>query len=354
MASGMSGSTEKSGNRYLLPAAVIVVLLVVAVAAGVYLTKGPSSSTSTSSSITGTGTGTVVNIVAAENFWGSLVSQVAGVHGNVTSIVSDPNTDPHSYEANPANAKAVANAKLVIINGMQYDTWASQLINASNTPGQIVLNAQQIVGLPETAATYANINPHLWYSPYYVNDTVHAMYKALVKIDPADTSYYTSQYSALNSSLYQDYMKAEQQMRAEYGGTNPVVTQQVLRNYTGGVDIAATESIVQFFANATGLNIVTPVSFMFAVAAGNDPSPASIATFEQQLMQGNQSLRCLEYNVQTVMPITQTIKAEAAQYQIPIAQVSETVQPPNLPFQNWMQGEVANLQNCLNAEALGQ
>ena len=85
-----------------------------------------------------------------------------------------------------------------------------------------------------------------------------------------------------------------------------------------------------------------------------DVSPAAIATFEQELTEGNQSLRCLEYNVQTVMPITQTIKAEAAQYQIPIADVSETVQPPTLSFQVWQQGEVAQLQNCLNAEALGQ
>ncbi len=340
-------------NRYVIPAVVVIVILVVAVTAGLYLTtQHPATSSSTSSPSTGASS-TVINIVAAENFWGSLVSQLAGVHGNVTSIVSDPNVDPHTYEANPADAIAIANAQLVIINGMQYDTWASQLINASDTPGQVVLDAQRIVGLPDTPATYANINPHLWYSPWYVNDTVHAMYNALVKIDPTDEAYYNANYASLNSSLYQTYMKQEDAMRAEYGGSSSTVVQDVLRQYSGNVTIEATESIVQFFANATGLNIATPVSFMFAVAEGNDPSPAAIATMEQQLSAGNSSIRCLEYNIQTVMPITQTIKQVATQYQIPIADVSETVQPPSLTFQAWQGGEVAQLQNCLNSIALG-
>ncbi len=164
---------------------------------------------------------------------------------------------------------------------MDYDTWASLLINASNTPGQVVLDAQQVVGLTE--AQIATVNPHLWYSPWYVNDTVHAMYNALVKIDPTDTAYFNANYASLNSSLYQDYMQAEQQLRAQYGGNSSVVVGGVLRDYSGGINITATESIVQFLANATGLNIITPVSFMFAVAEGNDPAPADIATFQQQL-----------------------------------------------------------------------
>lgn len=346
-------------SRYVIPAIVVVVILVVAAAAGLYLAIQHSQSSTmsiastTSSSTTGTSSGPMINIVAAENFWGSLVSQLAGTHGNITSIVSDPNTDPHQYEANAADAKAIANAQLVIINGMQYDTWASLLINASDTPGQIVLDAQQVVGLPDTPATYANINPHLWYSPWYVNDTVHAMYNALVKIDPTDEAYFNANYVSLNSSLYQTYMKVEDSMRVQYGGSSSTVVQDVLRQYSGNVTIEATESIVQFFANATGLNIATPVSFMFAVAEGNDPSPSAIATMEQQLSAGNQTIRCLEYNIQTVMPITQTIKQVATQYQIPIADVSETVQPPGLTFQAWQGGEVAQLQNCLNSIALG-
>ncbi len=340
-------------NSYVIAAVVVIIILVAGVAVGLYITSKSSTSTTVGTTDTSVATGSSkpIQIVAAENFWGSLVSQLAGVHGNVTSIVSDPNTDPHEYQSNPADAIAIANAQLVIINGMDYDTWASLLINASNTPGQVVLDAQQIVGL--TDAQIATVNPHLWYSPWYVNDTVHAMYNALVKIDPTDTAYFTANYASLNASLYQDYMQAEQQMRVHYGGNSSTVVGGVLRDYSGGVNISATESIVQFLANATGLNILTPVPFMFAVAEGNDPAPADIATFEQQLSLGNESDSCLVYNIQTVMPVTQQMKVVASQYEIPITFVSETVQPTYLTFQAWQEGEVAGLQNCLNSIALG-
>ncbi len=343
-----------------MPAVAVIVILVLAVGAGLYLTRGSASTVTSTvtasggSSSANTGSKTVINIVAAENFWGNLISQLAGVHGNVTSIVSDPNTDPHDYQSNPADAKAIANAQLVIINGMNYDTWAQSLINASNTPGQTVLNAQQVVGIksPDQTQTIngvtSTLNPHLWYSPFFVNDTVHAMYNALAKIDPTDTSYFNSNYANLNYSLYHVYMQLEEQIKAQWGGTP--YGDGTAKN---GTSIAATESIVIYMANATGLNIITPQPFMKAIAEGDDPSPQDVATFENQLAGGNATVACLVYNIQTLTPITQQLKTEATQYEIPVTFVSETLQPPTLPFQNWMQGEVAGLQNCLNAQALG-
>ena len=136
--------------------------------------KPTTSSTTSSSGVTGiagvTGTASsngVIQIVAAENFWGSLVSQLGGTHVNVTSIVTDPNADPHEYESNAADAIAIANAQFVIINGAGYDTWASQLIAASDSSNQVVLNVQELINQTIDA------NPHFWYSPYYVNDTVN-------------------------------------------------------------------------------------------------------------------------------------------------------------------------------------
>ena len=137
----------------------------------------------------------MIQVVAAENFWGSLISQLGGTRVNVLSIVTDPNADPHEYESNAANAIAIANASLVIVNGAGYDTWALQLIAASNTPHQVVLNVQELISQTIGA------NPHFWYSPTYVNETVKAMYQDLVSIDPSHTSYYTQQYAALNASL---------------------------------------------------------------------------------------------------------------------------------------------------------
>jgi zinc/manganese transport system substrate-binding protein len=250
----------------------------------------------------------------------------------VTSIVTDPNTDPHEYESNTANARAISSACFVIVNGAGYDNWALNLIAASNTPHQTVLNVQETLGQPVDA------NPHFWYSPYYVNTTIRAMYKDLVSIDPANSGYYKQQYSALNSSLWTSYMKQELLIKQQFSG----------------VPVASTESIFVYMANATGLHIVTPPEFMKAVAEGNDPSAQDVATFENQLNEGNATIRVLVYNEQTVTPLTQSLLTLAAKNEIPYIRISETVQPPNFTFQAWMQGEVGQLQNALNAAALGK
>ena len=312
-------------QRAILAAAAVIGLVAVGGAyAAINLTPPPASTCSTS--------GGAIQVVAGENFWGSLVSQIGGRHVNVTSIVTDPNTDPHEYESDASDARAIANACLVIVNGAGYDTWALNEIAASNTPHQTVLNVQLLLGQPVDA------NPHFWYSPYYVNTTVRAMYKDLVAIDPADSAYYKQQYANLNSSLWTSYMKQELIIRQEFAGT----------------PVASTESIFVYMANATGLKIITPPSFMEAVAEGNDPSAQDVATFQNQLNGGNTTVRVLVYNEQTVTPLTQSLLALAAKNEIPYIRISETIQPPNYTFQAWMQGEVGELQDALNAAALGQ
>jgi zinc/manganese transport system substrate-binding protein len=323
---------KKQRSKYLVPAMVVVVLLILGTVAGVYLsTRSPTTSSSGAGSSTTSESSTVIQVVAAENFWGSLVSQLGGAHVNVTSIISDPNIDPHEYESNPTNAIALTNAQFIIVNGAGYDTWALDIIAAENTPSQVVLNVQELINQSVDA------NPHFWYSPYYVNDTVAAMYKDLVKIDPVDISYFRQQYVTLNASLWQSYMSQEVYIKEHYSG----------------VPVASTESIFVYMANATGLDVVSPAPFMNAVAEGNDPPAQSVAQFETLLQGGNSSVRVLVYNEQTVTPLTQNIKAEAAQYQIPTIGVTETIQPPNATFQAWMQGELYSLTNALNAQALG-
>ena len=185
---------------YVIIATVLVVLIVAGTFTGIYLSKH-STSTASSNGLTVPGvTGTassngVIQIVAAENFWGSLVSQLGGTKVNVTSIVTDPNADPHEYESSAADAIKIANAQFVIVNGAGYDIWASQLIAASASSNQVVLNVQEFINQTVDA------NPHFWYSPYYVNDTVGEMYKILCAIEPSATSYFTQQYTALKASL---------------------------------------------------------------------------------------------------------------------------------------------------------
>ena len=306
---------------YVIIAIVLAALIVSAAFAGISLLNSTTSSTANS--------GGVIHVVAAENFWGSLITQLGGTRVSVTSIVSDPNADPHEYESNTANAIAIANAQLVIVNGAGYDTWAQQLIAASNTPHQVVLNVQELINQTDDA------NPHFWYSPTYVNETVKAMYQDLVSIDPSHASYYTQQYDALKASL------------AVYDGRIAEIKQQF-----GGVKVASTESIFVYLANASGLDLVSPPAFMGAVSEGNDPPAQSIVQFDQLITNG--TVKVLVYNAQTVTPLTQSTKALASQHNIPIVPVTETIQPPDVSFQVWMNAQLIILQNALNQQALGK
>lgn len=308
----------------VIAAAVAAILVIVG---GIYV--GLNSFSPPISSCAGSGT---IQVVAGENFWGSLVAQLGGTHVNVTSIVSDPNTDPHSYESSVASARAFSNACFVIINGANYDVWASNLIAAAGSTDQTVLDVQQVLGQPVEA------NPHFWYSPVFVNATVKAMYNDLLKIDPANSAYYRQQYGSLNSSLWTSFMEQDAMIKHQFSG----------------VTVASTESIFLYMANATGLKVITPPQFMKAVSEGNDPSAQDIATFQNQLNGGNGTVHLLVYNVQTITPLTQSLLSLAAKNQIPVVRISETIQPPDLTFQAWMHGQTAQLENALKAAPLGK
>lgn len=300
--------------------AIVVGVAVLAAAIGFAVLESAPPSTSSSN---------VIQVVAAENFWGSLIAQLGGTHVSVLSIVSDPNADPHEYEANASDARAIANAQLVIENGEGYDDWCSQLVAASNTPGQVVLNVQNTLGVASGG------NPHFWYNPNYVNLTVHQMYSDLVAIAPSDTSYFQQQYANLNASLGQLYGEAA-----------------AIREHFAGTEVASTESIFVYLANFTDLDLISPPAFMEAVSEGNDPPAQSVVQFEDQLESGNVSV--LVYNAQTVTPITTEMKSIAQSNNVTVVAVTETIQPPNVSFQNWMYAEYIGLYNALNAKTLGQ
>lgn len=270
-----------------------------------------------------------IDVVAAENTWGSLAVQLGGNRVHVVSIVSDPNADPHEYESNPTDARDFAEARYVIVNGAGYDHWAEQLLGAEAVPGRKVLDVARLLGKNSAA------NPHFWYGPGYVSrviDRITADYGAL---DPADRGYFAARHAALEAAF-----------RPE----RAVLT--YLQTHFSGVPIAATESIVAYLAQYVHLRLVTPDAFMQAVAEGNDPPAQSVAIFYQQV--AAKAFRMLIYNVQTVTPLTTNLKAAAAQADIPVVGVSETIQPPIDSFEQWMTGQLSGLSNALNAQALGQ
>jgi len=275
-----------------------------------------------------------IQVVAAENFWGSLVSQLGGNQTSVLSIVTDPNADPHEYEANASDARAIANAQFVIVNGVGYDDWAVQIIAAEGSSGQTILNVGQLNGVTVGGGDVSG-NPHMWYNPIYVNNTVAAMFSDLNSIRPSASSYFQSNYAAMNVTLGQLYGRAAE-----------------IRNQFAGAVVAATEDIFVYLANFTHLDLVSPPEFMQAVAEGNDPPTQSVVEFQCQLESGK--VRVLVYNQQTVTPITTNMKSIAAANNVTIVGVTETIQPQDVSFQTWMGSELIALQNALNANALGQ
>jgi zinc/manganese transport system substrate-binding protein len=301
-----------------------------------------NATTLTNGPLAGVPVGTTIQVVAGENFWGSLVSQLGGNLTHVISIVSNPNTDPHDYEANASDAAAIANANFVILNGVGYDDWGNQLIAASNTPGQEVLTVGVLNGVSVSGGIVTG-NPHQWYNPLYVNHTLLAMYSDLVALQPASKVTFQQNFANLNSSagggaggisLDQLYSRAN----------------QIKRDFAGTV-VVSTESIFVYLANYTGLDLISPPAFMEAIAEGNDPPASSVAQFECQIEGGY--VKVLVYNIQTVTPITSTLEGLAGESNVTVTYVSETIQPPDTSFQVWMFGEYDNLIDALNASALG-
>lgn len=308
--------------------ATVMIIVVVLTSNNIFQQQNTQSTAIPSASQSST---SKIQIVAAENFWGSLVSQLGGTRVQVLSVVSDPNADPHEYESNSADAQAIATANFIIVNGGGYDDWALKIIAASNNPNQKVLNVANLLGKKN------GDNPHFWYDPAYVNKTVNKMYSDLVSIDPTNVAYYVQQYANLNASLGQ-YNNRINEIKQQFHGTR----------------VASTENIFVYVANATGLDLVSPPEFMEAVAEGNDPPAQSVVQFQQQLQGQGGNVAILVYNEQTVTPLTQSVKALATKEGIPIVGVTETIQPPDASFQDWMNGELLSLQNALNAQTLGK
>jgi len=310
----------------ILVAVVAVIAIVAGATAEVVTSSAPSKPDRSS--------GAPIPVVAAENFWGSLVTQLGGTQTSVTSIVTDPNTDPHEYEANTTDAVLITNAQLVIVNGVGYDDWALKLIQADGDTNQVVLNVGDLNNVSVTGGIVTG-NPHMWYNPVYVNRTVAAMYSDLAAIRPSERGYFSANYATLNASF-----------GTLYSGANQI------KNQFADTEVASTESIFVYLANYTDLDLVSPPGFMMAIAEGNDPPTQSVVEFQNQLESGD--VKVLVYNEQTVTPITTNMKAIAAQYNVTEIGITETIQPPNVSFQTWMGAEYLELYNALNANTLGQ
>jgi zinc/manganese transport system substrate-binding protein len=275
------------------------------------------------SSVPGGSSGTI-NVIAAENFWGNIALQLGGAKVSVQSVVTDPNTDPHEYESSANDARAFAEAKLVILNGAGYDDWGKKLIAANQAAGRQVLNLADLLGKK------VGDNPHFWYNPDYVvkvADSITATYKA---IDSSGAGYFDQRRADFATAL-QPYTVEIATIKQKYSGT----------------PVGATESIFVYMAAALGVNLTTPVEFMDAVAEGNDPPASAVVEFQNQIS-GNQ-IKVLVFNVQTSTAVTTNIKALAASHHEPSLGVSETLLPENVTFQDWQLKQLKSLEAALSS-----
>jgi zinc/manganese transport system substrate-binding protein len=275
----------------------------------------------------GSSSPTAISVVAAENFYGDITRQLGGSHVSVTSILSDPNVDPHLYESNVQTAEAVSKAQLVIENGLGYDTWMDQLLAASPKPGRIVLVAGNIANHKLTD------NPHVWYGFDNVTTIAQAITGALKKLDNNDASTFDNNLAAFNQSL----MPLEQKI-------------STINSKYAGTPVALTETIYLYQSTPEGLDVLTPFEFEKAIAEGNEPPADTVTITNDQITR--KQVKVLIYNVQTITPITTNLQNEARSLNIPIVPVSETM-PPAKTYQTWMMDQLNTLEQAL-ATATGK
>jgi zinc/manganese transport system substrate-binding protein len=264
----------------------------------------------------------VIQVVAAENFWGSIAAQIGGRHVHVTSIITSPSADPHSYEPNAVDGRAIAAAQLVIENGIGYDTWAARLVAATQGQ-QIVLNVGTVLGIPAMG------NPHRWYNPNDVQAVIAAMVTDFSRADPADRAYFRHQKHQFDTVALRQYDRLIRAIRARYSG----------------MPVGASESIFAMLAPALGLRLITPSSFLKAITEGTDVTAADKLTIDNQIR--HHLIKVYIYNRQNVTPDVQAQLAEAKAQHIPTATITETLVPATATYEAWQARELRGIQAAL-------
>ncbi len=266
-----------------------------------------------------------LRVAAAENFWGSIAAQLGGDRVQVTSVITNPATDPHEYEPSASDARTLAEAQLVLVNGIGYEPWAPQLLAANPVKGRIVLTVGDLVGIKPGG------NPHRWYSPGNVQQVIAAIVSSYQRLDPADAAYFERQRVLFETKALRAY-KAE------------IAT--IKRRYAG-VAVGASESIFAPLAQALGLDLVTPASFLRAISEGAEPTAADKTTIDRQI--ARRQIKVWVENSQNSTPDVQRLTDEARKKGIPVTTITETLTPATATFEAWQLAQLKALAAALHA-----
>ena len=289
------------------------------------------SSSSSSSAAAGGGSAAAasaakITAIGAENEYADVIAQVGGKYVQASSIMSNPNTDPHTFEASPAIAREISNAKLIVQNGVGYDNWAATIENAAPGDGREVLNVQQLLGLPDSTP-----NPHLWYDPATMPKVAGAIAADLGQIDPAHASYYKANAAAFIASL-----TAWTKAIATFAAAHP------------DTPVATTEPVADYMLQAAGTDNLTPFTFQADIMNGTDPSPQNTALQDSLFTQ--HKVKVFLYNQQVTDSLTESFIKLADENGIPVVGVYETMPTPGYTYQSWMEAEVNALNKAVTSK----
>jgi zinc/manganese transport system substrate-binding protein len=265
----------------------------------------------------------VIVAVGAENEYADVISQVGGKYVQASAIMSNPNTDPHTFEASASVARTVSEAQLVVQNGVGYDTFMNTIENAAPNSARKIIVVQNLLGLPADTP-----NPHLWYKPSTMPAVANAIAADLAAIQPAHASYFKANAAKLIASLTA-WNNAIAAFAAKYPNT----------------PVATTEPVADYMLQAAGADNLTPFAFQADIMNGTDPSAQDVA-IERSLFTQHK-VKVFLYNQQVTDTLTESFITLAQQNGIPVVGVYETMPVPGYDYQSWMLTEVQDLQKAV-------
>ena len=268
--------------------------------------------------------GTKLRVVASTNVYADVARQIGGTHVEVTSVLSDPNADPHLFEPGTANGLAVARARVVIENGLGYDSFMTRLTRAAPSTDREVVDIAGALGLHGDA-----VNPHLWYDLPRLGQIARAIAGGLSRADPAHRVAYNAGAQAFRASL-RPLLRRLAALRASFRGT----------------PVAYTEPVPGYLIDAAGLKNLAPSSFTRPIQQGSEPSASAVSTMIA--LAAGHRIKVLLYNAQAVSPITTRVRESAAGAGVAVVGVTETL-PPGDTFQQWQARQLAELRQALAA-----
>jgi zinc/manganese transport system substrate-binding protein len=266
---------------------------------------------------------TAITAVGAENQYANVISQVGGQYVHATAIESNPNTDPHTFEASASVAQLIGSAGLVVQNGLGYDTFMEKIEAAAPNAGRKVIDVQHLLGLPDSTP-----NPHLWYKPSTMPAVARAVAADLSALQPAHKAYFAARAAAFDKSL-QPWYRLIAAFRARYPGT----------------PVATTEPVGDYLLQAAGTRNLTPFAFQAGVMNGVDPAPQYVS-LQDGLFSGHK-VRVFLYNQQVTDSLTASFLATAQKNGIPVVGVYETMPEPGYDYQSWMVAETTALERAV-------